>query len=383
MSELAIHGGEPASKKLIPMAKPTFSQKAIQEVAEILKSGHVVQGPKTKAFEDAFRDKVGARYAYAVNSGTAALHVSFLSFLKLGDEVIIPAFTFIAIASTVLHSKGRPVFSDIDPGTYIIDPEDIKNKITGKTRAIAPVHLFGNAADMKAIDDLASDHSLMVVNDSAQAHGTQLHGKDIGSLDHLNCFSFYPSKTMTTAEGGIVTTNEKKLDNVGRLIRAHGDQARYNHTILGLNYRMTEIMAVLGMNQLSRLDDFLEKRRRFGKTLHENISRIDGLHPQRIEAGVTPSYSYFTLTMNPSKFKCSRDEICEALRAENISCAVHYPIPLTKQPAITSLMKPDPCPVSEETSKRIFSLPMHPELTEDDLNNVIKGVKKVATYYHK
>ena len=383
MERLAIKGGKPAAEEMIPIARPVFSEKTIEDVSKVLRSGYIRQGPKTKEFEERFRERVGAEYAYAVNSGTAALHVAYLSTLKPGDEVIVPAFTFFATVSTVIYSNGRPVFVDIDPETFLIDPEDVKEKMTNRTRAIAPVHLFGNAADMDALNDLAEDHDLAIVNDSAQAHGTEINGKDIGSFDTLNCYSFYPSKSMTTGEGGIVTTNDEKLYELGCLIRSHGDDARYHHVVLGLNYRMTDIAAAIGLNQLQDLDHYLERRRHSGSILREGIGKIDGLHPQKIGKGVNHSYSYFSLVMDPERFRCSRDEFIDALRAENIGCAVHYPIPLTKQPAITKLMKPEACPVSEETSERIFSLPMHPYLSDKNLNEIREGVEKVAAHFHR
>jgi len=208
MEELAINGGRPASETLIPVARPMISEEAVREVAEVMRSGQLRQGPKTQEFELRFRERTGARYAYAVSSGTAALHTVYLSTLAPGDEVIVPDFSFFATASTVLYAGGRPVFADIDPETFLIDPEDVKEKITPRTRAISPVHLFGNAADMEALSDLAEDRGLLLVHDSAQAHGTEVGGRDIGSFDDANCFSFYPTKSMTTGEGGMVTTND-------------------------------------------------------------------------------------------------------------------------------------------------------------------------------
>ncbi len=383
MEMLAVHGGKPISEKMIPLAKPVFSKKTIEDVSEVLKSGYIRQGQKTKDFEERFGEKVGAKYAYAVNSGTAALHISYLSTIKPRDEVIVPAFTFFATASTVFLSNGRPIFADVDPETYLIDLEDVKKKITKKTKAIVPVHLFGNSVNMEALNDLAEDHRLTIVNDSAQAHGTEFNGKDLGSFDTLNCYSFYPSKSITTGEGGIVTTNDKRLYELGCLFRSHGDDARYHHVVLGLNYRMTDIAAVIGLNQLEELDKYLKRRRYCGKILREGVGNINGLFPQTIEKGVNHSYSYFSLVMDPEMFKCSRDEFMEALKAENIDCAVHYPIPLTKQPAITNLLKPDACPISEEISKRIFSLPMHPYLSEGNLKEILGGLEKVANYYSR
>jgi dTDP-4-amino-4,6-dideoxygalactose transaminase len=234
---------------------------------------------------------------------------------------------------------------------------------------------------MDELINLAEDHKLAIINDSAQAHGTTYNGKDIGSFDTVNCYSFYPSKSMTTAEGGMVTTNDEELDRLGRLIRSHGDDSRYHHIMLGLNYRMTDIAASIGLNQLSDLDRYLTKRRHNGKVLKNGIRKIDGLQYQKTEKGVEHSYSYFSLVMDPEMFKCTRDEFLDALKAENIDCAVHYPIPLTKQPAILDLLKPEECPISEDISKRIFSLPMHPELSDEDLRNILGGVEKVASHY--
>ena len=236
---------------------------------------------------------------------------------------------------------------------------------------------------MKQLNDLSEDHNLIIVNDSCQAHGTEYNGRDIGSIDDFNCYSFYPSKSMTTTEGGMVTTNNKEYDRIGRLLRAHGDDARYHHITLGLNYRMTEVAAVIGLDQLEKLDEYIAKRRKHGKYLNDKISKIDGLHPQKNIPEVNPSYSYFTLVLDQDKYKCTRNQFIEAIRGENISCAVHYPVPLTKQPAITQITKPHPCPISEDISNRIFSLPMFPDLTKENLNDIVSGVEKVASYYHK
>jgi len=383
MEKLAIDGGAPISERPIPIAKPIFSDKVKEDVVKVLESGYVRQGALTEEFEAIFRERVGSEYAYAVNSGTAALHTAYLSTLEPGDEVIVPAFTFIATASTVFYSRGKPVFADIDPMTFVIDTEDVKEKITPKTRAIAPVHLFGNAADMEALSEMADDHDLKIVSDAAQAHGTEIDGRDVGSYDTLNCYSFYPTKTMTTGEGGMVTTNDVTLYERGRLIRNHGEAGKYYHSILGLNYRMTDITAAIGLDQLSHLDRFLMRRRACGMTLREGLRRIEGLRPQKTGRGVNHSYSYFSLVMDPDEFRCTRDELVEALRAENIDSAVHYPTPLTKQPAVTNLMEPEECPVSEDVSGNIFSLPMHAALTDEDLKTIIAGVEKVASHYHR
>jgi perosamine synthetase len=383
MVKLAIHGGKPVSGTKIPLVKPTFTEKTKKDIGRVLDSGYLRMGPYTEEFEEKFKDQVGSKYAYAVCNGTAALHLAYMSVIKPGEEVIVPSFTFFATASMVLLSQGKPVFADIDPDTFLIDVEDVKEKITPKTRGVAPVHLFGNACDMDALTDLAQDHHLLMVSDSAQAHGTKYRGKDLGSFDDLNCYSFYPTKTLTTGEGGIVTTNDKELYRIGTLLRSHGEDARYHHIALGLNYRMTDIAAVIGLNQIERIDEFLRLRRKIGGKLRKGLKHIEILTTQIMKKPVSPSYSYFSIKLDLESLKCNRDEFMEALRAENIDCSVHYPIPLTKQPIIQKLLTPEPCPIAEDTSKKILSLPMHPHLTDVDISKIVEGVQKVSNHYHK
>lgn len=383
MDELAINGGPPASSKMIPVAKPFISEKAISDVSQVLRSGQLRQGDKVREFEERFQVRVGARHAYAVSSGTAALHTAYLSTLHPGDEVIVPALSFIASASTVIHVGGKTVFADVDPSTFLIDVDDVQEKISMHTKILAPVHLFGNSAEMSAIADMAEDSDLVVVGDCAQAHGTEYRGADVGSFETMNCFSFYPTKTMTTGEGGMVTTNNDQLCDKGKLLRDHGADSKYHHILLGHNYRMTEMAAVIGLNQLDGLDESLEKRRRIGEVLRDGVESIDGLRPQRINDHVSPSYSYFSVVMEVETFSCARDVLLKALRAENIDCTVHYPVPLTQQPAITDLIETDSCPVTEEISRSIFSLPMHPFLTDEDVGSILAGVEKVASHYLK
>ena len=383
MEKLAIKGGNPVSEKHIPIAKPIFPENTFRDVIEVLQSGHVIQGSKTAQFEEEFRKDAGAKYAYAVNSGTAALHTAYASVLKPGDEVIVPDFTFIATASTVIFAGGKPVFADIDGETLTIDVEDVKAKITPKTKAVAPVHLFGNGADMKALGEIAEEHSLFLVNDAAQAHGTRVDGKDVGAYDDLNCYSFYPSKTLTTSEGGLVTTNSKELYEKGLLFRNHGQQTRYLSTILGLNYRLTDIAAVIGLNQLKMFNEFLAKRKRNAKVLSEGLKRIEGLKPQKLGKGVDHSYSYYTVIMDLDQYKCTRDEYVDALKAENVDCMIYYPLPPSKQPALRKYGSKAKYPVAEDLSKRVFSVPVHPALSEEDVDKVVEALEKVSSHFLK
>jgi perosamine synthetase len=383
LDKLAINGGKPASSKQIKIAKPIIRPDTLKEIEDIINSGCLRQGPKVNQFENLFKERVDAKYAYATNNGTSALHVAYLSTLKPGDEVIVPSFTFLATVSMVHYSMAKPVFTDICPYSYTINPEDVKEKITPKTRAIVPVHIFGNAADIHALRDLCSDHNLILIYDSAHAHGTRYSGKDVGSFDDINCYSFYPSITLTTGEGGVVTTNDPEINQIGRLLRAHGDSGIYNHVMLGFNYRLTEIQAALGIDQLKQFESFLQRRKECGEYLKTRINGIEGLNPQKITDKTEPNYSYFSLTLDPEQYKCSRDEFIKALHSENIDCEALYPVPLTDQPIIELMYDPEQFPVSEEISKRIICLPIHPALTDENLEQIAEAVEKVASYYLK
>jgi dTDP-4-amino-4,6-dideoxygalactose transaminase len=383
LSKLAISGGKPISEKKIALVKPTFSQKDAEDITKILKTAYVRMGPYTKEFEEKYAKRAGSKYAYSVSNGTAALHCAYLSTLKPGDEVIAPAFTFIATISTIHYSNAKPILVDVEPDTYLLDPEKVKEKITKKTKAIAPVHLFGNSCNMKALSEIAEDHKLLIINDCAQAHGTEYDGKDLGAWPNLSCYSFYPTKTMTTGEGGIVTTDDPELYRLGCLLRSHGDDGRYHHVLFGLNYRITDIMSAIGLNQLAQLDEFLAKRKYSADVLLKGLKKIDGINPQKITPKTKPSYSYFSAILDLEELHCTRDDFLKALSAENIDCGVHYPAALTEQPIVKEMLKPKPCPVSEDLAKRIVSLPMHPYLSDEELNVIIAGVEKVVEHYHK
>ncbi|MCS7119994.1 MAG: DegT/DnrJ/EryC1/StrS family aminotransferase [Nitrososphaerota archaeon] len=380
MERLAIEGGKPVSERKIPIAKPLFTEETLRRIREVLESGILCHGPLTEQFEEEFRRRVGAEYAFAVSSGTAALHVVFMSLLKPGDEVIVPVFTFVSTASTVVLSGGKPVFADIDEETLTIDPVDVERKITRRTKAIVPVHLFGNAARMKELIEIAEDHGLYLVNDAAQAHGTRIHGKDVGAYRDAACYSFYPTKTLTTGEGGMVTTLGKEIYEAGRMLRNHGQETRYRSVRLGLNYRMTEIAAAIGLEQLRMLDEFLLKRRRNAEYLMKGLEEIDGLEPQKTTEGAEHSYSYFTVQMDLEKFRCTRDEFVRAMNAENIECIVYYPTPLSKQPALRRYARTR-CPVAEKVCGRVLSLPVHPGLSGEDLEKILEGIRKVSAHY--
>src|SRR5512137_2080265 len=242
-------------RDFIPIAKPIIGDEEIKAAADVLKSGMLAQGESVKRFEDEFSGYLGVGNAIAVNNGTVALDLTIKALgLKNGDEVITPAFTFIPTANCALYQGLRPVFADVDPRTFNIDPEDLQKKITPRTRAVIGVHLYGQPFDLSAVSEICQDRGIALVEDCAQAHGAEFQGKRVGSFGTAGCFSFYPTKNMTTGEGGMITTNDDALAARLRLLRSHGDTGKYNHVSLGYNYRMMNLQGALGLVQLQRLE---------------------------------------------------------------------------------------------------------------------------------
>lgn len=362
----------------IPIADVDLSDDEIEAAVEVLKSGYLRQGPKTKEFEENFAEKVGAEHAIAVSSGTSALHIAYLATIEEGDDVLVPSFSHISTASMVSFTGRRPIFCDLDPRTFTLDLESAKKQITDKTTAVVPVHLFGNACKINPIKDFAEKNDLTIIWDAAQAHGTEYKGRDVGSFDEMVCYSFYPTKNMTTGEGGMITTNDDDLAEKCRLLREHGQTDKYYHPSLGLNYRMTDVEAAIGIKQLEKLDEFLKQRRENADYLTENLSKIEGIIPPQVEDGAKHSYHQYTILLDLEKFECTRDEFIADLSEENIGAAVHYPRPLHKQPAFQEMYGDVTLPVSEDITERILSLPVYPGLEKKELKRIVDGVEKVT-----
>ena len=378
-AELALNGGRPVSDSLIRMARPRFGESTFEDLRQVLSSGELREGHVTKRFEDCFATRLDARYAFAVSSGTAALHMALLSCTNMGEEVIVPAFTFFSSASTVIHSGRRPVLVDVDPGTFLMDTNRMVEAIGDDTAALIPVHLFGNLVDLTLIAEVVEDNDLTVIHDCAQSLGSTYKGWDMGVFDDMCCFSFYPTKIITTVEGGMVTTNSEELWRRGRMFKNHGESEKYQHEKAGYNYRFTEVGSVLGLNQMRDLERFLERRR--GTVMYYDLAlgNIDGLVPQVITPDVDSCYNYYTVRMEPDEFKCSRDQLVTALRSENIETGVHYPRALTQQPALSKYAAE--CPVAESLADLIFSIPIHPGLGPMDAERVIEALRKVTNYF--
>lgn len=354
---------------MIPIAKPLLGEEEKRAVIAVLESGQLAQGTRVQEFENSFADLCGVKHCIATSSGTTALLTALLAHgIGPGDEVITTPFTFIASANSILFTGATPVFVDIDETSYNIDPSLIEDRITPRTKAILPVHLYGNPCDMGRIMNIASSHGLIVIEDACQAHGASINGKRVGSYG-TGCFSFYPTKNITTGEGGMITTNDDGLAERARLIRHHGQSQLYRHEILGYNFRMTELQAALGLVQLEKLADWTRQRIENAAYLTENLVKVITPH---VNEGHVHVYHQYTV-----RVEGKRDEAIQKLAEGGVGARVYYPLPVHQQPVYRELGFTDSLPVSEKTSREVFSLPVHPALTKDELDKIVHEVSKL------
>jgi len=354
---------------MIPISAPLLGEEEKKAVLETIDSGQLAQGKKVKAFEDAFAAVCGVKHAIATSSGTTALHTAVLAHgIGPGDEVITTPFTFIASANAALFTGAKPVFVDIDERTYNMDPGRIEAAISPRTKAILPVHLFGNPCDMEAIMDIAAKHGLVVIEDACQAHGATVGGRRVGSFG-TGCFSFYPTKNITTAEGGIITTNDDELADRARLIRSHGQRERYYHEMIGYNFRMTEIQAAIGLVQLGKLEQFNTARRAHAAYL---TAHLKGVTVPSETPGCRHVYHQYTIRVPAAGG--GRDALANHLRERGIGTMIYYPVPVHKQVVYQRLGYQDHLPLAESASREVLSLPVHPALTREELDQIIEGV---------
>ncbi|NJE05726.1 DegT/DnrJ/EryC1/StrS family aminotransferase [Thermococcus sp. M36] len=364
----------------IPIAKPLIGDEEINAVVEVLKSGMLAHGKEVEAFEREFANYLGARHGIAVANGTAALDVA-LKALKIrpGEEAITTPFTFIASATSILFQGAKPVFADIDPDTYNLDPDDVLEKITEKTKAILVVHLYGQPADMKVFTEIAEDYNLYLIEDCAQAHGAKFEGKKVGTFGHIAAFSFYPTKNMTTGEGGMVVTNDDELARRAKLIRSHGQAEKYLHVELGYNLRTTNIAGAIGRIQLRKLDEWNRIRNENAERLSEGIRKIQGLVPPYVDPRVYHVFHQYVIRIEDD-FPMSRDELMTKLRERGIGTAVHYPMPVHHQPLFQKLgYEKDCCPNAIEASKKVLSLPVHPAVSDEDIAYILETLNELAS----
>ena len=361
--------------KTIQIASPQIGDEEKDAVMAVLSSGQLAQGPVVEAFEREFAAWCGVKHAVAVNSGTAALHLLMLAHgVGEGDEVITSPFTFVASANAALFVGARPVFVDIEPQTYCLDPEKVEAAITPRTKAIMPIDLYGHPAAVPEIHDIARRHGIAVIEDACQAHGAAIGNRKAGALGVSASFSFYPTKNMTTAEGGMVTTDDDVIAGKVGVLRQHGATHRYLHDVLGFNFRMTDISAAIGRAQLAKLDRFNERRRRNASVLDEGLAGVAGVRLPRERPGYRHVYHQYTITVEGD-----RDRLQQGLREQGVGTAVHYPIPVHRQPLYQQLgYREVSLPVAEHAAAHVLSLPVHPALSESDLDRIVDAVKKVA-----
>jgi len=360
----------------IPIARPVIGRDEITAVTAVLESGMLAAGEQVAHFEREFARYCDVPHAVAVNNGTAALHAALLAAgVGPGDEVIVPDFTFFATASSVLMCGATPVFSDVDETTFNIDPRKIEERITKKTRAIIGVHIFGLPFDIPAVQEICKRHRLTLIEDAAQAHGALFNGKKVGGFGDLACFSFYATKNMITGEGGMVTSGSRALDDQLRLIVNHGQSEKYLHTRLGYNYRMTDMAAAIGLVQLKRLEEFNEKRRKNAAYYNAHLA-VKGLVTPVTPPGMQPVFHQYVVRLT-EEFPMSRSAFMDYLKGHGIGSAIHYPIPLHRQPVFGLKNEPDPCPVATRLAGSVLSLPVHPSVEEKHLAYICDTINRV------
>ena len=361
---------------------PVLDDEEITEVERVLRSGRITQlsSDEVERFEKSFASYVGAKEAIAVNSGTAAIHTALASYdIGPGDEVIVPAFTFIGTVGPVLQQGATPVFADIDLDTFCLSPEDIDRKITTRTKAIIPVDLFGHPADLDAIRKLADEHDLLVIEDACQSHGAEYKGRKLGSISHATCFSFQESKNMTTGEGGMITTDDTDFASVCRRVRHQGERSWHVIERLGWNYRMTALQAAIGIVQLRRLEKFNEARRRNAAIYTEELWGLDLRLPSE-KPYAESVYHVYTFIL-PAGMAPKRDEIVEALTRERVPAMVAYPSPLYSSPLFSKYSGPHNCPVTEDVSRRVITLATSQSIMPEIAREIAKTTRKVLEMY--
>lgn len=343
-----------------------FDDSVCEAVVDVIRGGKYIKGPNLEGFERDFAEFCGAKYAVGVSSGTSAILLSLMAMgIGHGDEVIVPSHTFIATASPAKLLGATPIFADVCSDTYTIDPVDVRKKISGRTKAIIPVHLYGHPCDMDEILAIARDHDLKVIEDACQAHGAAYKGRRTGTLGHVGCFSFFPSKNMTVlGDGGMVTTDDSDLAGEISMLRDHGRKEKYVHQMLGFNCRLSEIHAAIGRAQLAHLESWNQRRREIAARYSALLSKQLTCRP------VEKSWAHHVYHLYVIRSR-RRDELMAALARQGIETGIHYPVPLHRQPCLMSAAS---LPVTEGLVNEVVSLPMHPHMSDDEVDYVASKV---------
>ena len=354
---------------MIPAARPEIGQDERDAVDRVMRSGMLAQGPEVAAFETEFSAIVGGAHSVAVNSGTSALHMAFVAAgIGRGDEVIVPSFSFAATANAVALAGATPIFVDIEKNYFSMDPAAVEAAITPRTRAIMPVHLYGHPALMVELSAIAAKHDLLVFEDAAQAHAASVNGIPVGNWGIAGSFSFYPTKNMTSGEGGMITTSSDELARMARVLRNQGMERRYENEVVGFNTRMTDIHAAIGRVQLGKLAGWTKQRQDNAQFFTENLSGV--VTPPTADGSVHVYHQYTIRVVDQD-----RDAFAEALAARGIGTGVYYPTPIHRLPSFKLELD---LPVTEEVATQALSLPVYPSLTQQERDTIVEAVNDVA-----
>ena len=389
-------GDRPVRAAMLPFSPPDIGEEEIEEVVDTLRSGWITTGPKTARFEQDFSRYVGVRHAIALNSATAGLHLALIvAGVGSGDEVITTPYTFAASASVVIHCGARPVFVDVEEETGNIDPSALEDKISSRTKAIIPVHLGGHPCRMDEIMEVARKHNLVVIEDAAHAVGAKYKDRMVGSIGDMTVFSFHAVKNLTTAEGGMLTTENDEWAKSIRLWSLHGQNKSakdrfqdgswfFEIMVPGYKYNMTDIQAAMGIHQLARLNEMLSIRERYANIYDEGLGNTVQIALPKPIGPVRHARHLYMIRLRPENLSISRDGFIEALRGENIGANVHYmPVHLHPYYRKTYDYKEGDFPVAEKIFRHEVTLPLYTKMTGDDVRDVTEGVKKIVNFYSK
>lgn len=389
VESLALFGGAKVSEAGVRPISVNLDESDIEKAVEVMRSGMLAQGKNVAAFEEKFAEMTGAKHAIACSNGTTALQLAYLALLERGDKVLCPAWTYVATASMLAAMDCEIVWVEADAENYTVDVDDLEKKIEqGGVKAIAATHIYGSPVDAERIDAIAKKHGVPVIYDCAQAHLATLNGKGMGAFGDAVTYSFYATKNMTTGgEGGMVTTNCERLNEKLRLLRSHGEVAKYTHAMVGYNYRMSDVDGAIGLNQLDRLQGQTDRRRAIAKMYEEGLAGIAGLEAQKFVEGSVGAIHLYPIRLDVDAFKTPgevgreegriRDVFQQAMIAEGVGCAVHYPKSLTRQPMF-EVDGVEHQPVCDRLSECLLCVPCHQDLTDAEVQTVLEAIAKVA-----
>jgi len=377
---LASRGGAPACSKPVPFMSLALTREDKDAAIAVLDSGMLRSGPKCAELEQRFGEATGAKFAHTAANGTCALQLAYLALLEPGDEVLVPAWTYIATASMLVACGMKPVWVDSLPGTFQIDVADAARRMNPRVKGIAATHLYGMPVDVDGVQALAGQHGLKVVYDCAQAHLATSNGRPLGQFGDAVTYSFYATKNLGTGEGGMITVNDEALSAKIQKLRSHGEGEKYHHDSIGFNYRMNDITAAIGCSRLDRLAAQTSRRREIAALYRELLGEVEGVLAPEDTPGADSAWHLFTVKLDDG-FNCTRDEFCNELKAEGVPTAVHYPMSLTQQKAFAGHVPADireHPQVAMDLATRVFCLPLHHDLSDGQIREVCAAVAKVA-----